>query len=187
MRTTVEPPAWYQDAKNRVQKALATLETTQIQRFGLRESASKSFHVSNVMLQSGNETYLPLTSCTSNYPAIDGGSEVSEAPCAQERTRPNDGNDKLQRQRRRWFSEELFDLKSRQQCTPPAAPAAGTGKISQQAAVLAALGWAPGFYGSTGTAATSVDFLSDADVLLSRAPDGQGRRLHSTSLRGRPG
>jgi hypothetical protein len=41
---------------------------------------------------------------------------------------------------------------------PP--PAAGTGKIGQQAAVLAALGWAPGFYGSTGTTATSVDFLS---------------------------
>ena len=43
---------------------------------------------------------------------------------------------------------------------PPAAPAAGTGKIGQQEAILAALGWAPGFYGSTGTAATSVDFLS---------------------------
>ena len=45
---------------------------------------------------------------------------------------------------------------------PPAAAAGATSeKISQQAAVLAALGWAPGFYGSTGTAATSVDFLSD--------------------------
>jgi hypothetical protein len=46
----------------------------------------------------------------------------------------------------------------------PAAPPAAAGasdKISQQAAVLAALGWAPAFYGSTGTAATSVDFLSD--------------------------
>ncbi|MEA3146416.1 MAG: hypothetical protein QOE88_709 [Verrucomicrobiota bacterium] len=43
---------------------------------------------------------------------------------------------------------------------PPQAPAAATGKISQQAAVLAALGWAPAFYGSTNTAATSVDFLS---------------------------
>ena len=43
---------------------------------------------------------------------------------------------------------------------PPAGGAAATGKISQQAAVLAALGWAPGFYGSTGTAATSVDFMT---------------------------
>jgi hypothetical protein len=43
---------------------------------------------------------------------------------------------------------------------PPIAPAAATGKISQQQAVLAALGWAPAFYGSTNTAATSVDFLS---------------------------
>jgi hypothetical protein len=45
---------------------------------------------------------------------------------------------------------------------PPAAPAGTTSdKISQQAAVLAALGWAPGFYGSTSTTAISVDFLSD--------------------------
>ena len=46
----------------------------------------------------------------------------------------------------------------------PAAPpvAAGTtGKISQQAAVLAALGWAPAFYGSTSTTAMSVDFLNE--------------------------
>jgi hypothetical protein len=46
----------------------------------------------------------------------------------------------------------------------PAAPPAVAGasdKISQQAAVLAALGWAPGFYGSTNTTAISVDFLSD--------------------------
>src|ERR1700675_3097090 len=46
----------------------------------------------------------------------------------------------------------------------PAAPPAVAGasdKISQQAAVLAALGWAPAFYGSTSTTATSVDFLSD--------------------------
>src|ERR1700692_5006820 len=43
---------------------------------------------------------------------------------------------------------------------PPAAPAGTTSdKISQQAAVLAALGWAPGFYGSTSTTAISVDFL----------------------------
>jgi hypothetical protein len=42
---------------------------------------------------------------------------------------------------------------------PPAAGASN--KISQQAAVLAALGWAPGFYGSTSTAATAVDFMSD--------------------------
>ena len=43
---------------------------------------------------------------------------------------------------------------------PPTGGAATPGKISQQAAVLAALGWAPGFYGSTGTAATSVDFMT---------------------------
>jgi hypothetical protein len=43
---------------------------------------------------------------------------------------------------------------------PPAAPSK-TGKISQQAAVLAAVGWAPGFYGSTNTTANSVDFLSE--------------------------
>ena len=40
---------------------------------------------------------------------------------------------------------------------PPAAPAQ---KISQQEAVLAALGWAPAFYGSTGTAAISVDYIT---------------------------
>jgi hypothetical protein len=49
---------------------------------------------------------------------------------------------------------------------PPApasagAPSGASDKISQQAAVLAALGWAPGFYGSTSTTAISVDFLSD--------------------------
>jgi hypothetical protein len=44
---------------------------------------------------------------------------------------------------------------------PPAAAGATGDKISQQAAVLAALGWAPGFYGSTSTAALSVDFMSD--------------------------
>jgi hypothetical protein len=46
----------------------------------------------------------------------------------------------------------------------PAAPApapAGSEKISQQAAILAALGWAPAFYGSSGTAATSVDFVTE--------------------------
>ena len=43
---------------------------------------------------------------------------------------------------------------------PPAA-AGTTGKISQQAAVLAALGWAPAFYGSTSTTAMSVDFLNE--------------------------
>jgi hypothetical protein len=38
-------------------------------------------------------------------------------------------------------------------------PATGTtSKISQQGAVLAALAWAPSFYGSTGTAATSAEF-----------------------------
>jgi hypothetical protein len=44
---------------------------------------------------------------------------------------------------------------------PPAVTGPATGKISQQAAVLAALGWAPAFYGSTSTTATSVDFLSE--------------------------
>ena len=43
---------------------------------------------------------------------------------------------------------------------PPAA-AGTTGKISQQAAVLAALSWAPTFYGSTSTTAMSVDFLNE--------------------------
>jgi len=43
----------------------------------------------------------------------------------------------------------------------PPAPPSGTSKISQQAAVLAALGWAPAFYGSTNTTATSVDFLTE--------------------------
>jgi hypothetical protein len=42
---------------------------------------------------------------------------------------------------------------------PPAPTTPGT-KISQQEAVLASLGWAPGFYGSTGTAATSVDYVT---------------------------
>ncbi len=44
---------------------------------------------------------------------------------------------------------------------PPAPKGTSTGKITQQAAVLAALGWAPAFYGSTSTTATSVDFLSE--------------------------
>jgi hypothetical protein len=46
---------------------------------------------------------------------------------------------------------------------PPATAAAGgaaPGRISQQAAVLAALGWAPGFYGSTSTTANSVDYVT---------------------------
>ncbi len=46
----------------------------------------------------------------------------------------------------------------------PAAPApapAGSEKISQQAAILAALGWAPAFYGSSGTAAISVDYVTE--------------------------
>jgi hypothetical protein len=46
----------------------------------------------------------------------------------------------------------------------PAAPApapAGSEKISQQAAILAALGWAPAFYGSSGTAATAVDYVTE--------------------------
>ena len=44
----------------------------------------------------------------------------------------------------------------------PSTPAvdASAGKISQQAAVLAALAWAPGFYGSSSTTAYSVDFLT---------------------------
>jgi hypothetical protein len=41
---------------------------------------------------------------------------------------------------------------------PPNLPAGGGSKISQQQAVLAALAWAPNFYGSTGTAATGVEF-----------------------------
>jgi hypothetical protein len=41
----------------------------------------------------------------------------------------------------------------------PANPPSGGGKkISQQAAVLAALAWAPKFYGSTSTAATGAEF-----------------------------
>jgi hypothetical protein len=43
---------------------------------------------------------------------------------------------------------------------PVTGAAASTGKISQQAAVLAALGWAPGFYGSSSTTANSVDFVT---------------------------
>ena len=40
------------------------------------------------MLQSRNETYLPLTSCTSNYPSVDGRTKGFEAPCDRnERTR----------------------------------------------------------------------------------------------------
>lgn len=42
---------------------------------------------------------------------------------------------------------------------PPATPST-TGKISQQAAVLAAVAWAPGFYGSSGTTANSVDYVT---------------------------
>ena len=42
---------------------------------------------------------------------------------------------------------------------PAGVPPGGTGgRISQQEAVLAAVAWAPGFYGSTGTAAISADF-----------------------------
>jgi len=48
------------------------------------------------------------------------------------------------------------------QIPSPLPPVAGTsaGKISQQAAVLAALAWAPGFYGSSSTTAYSVDFVT---------------------------
>jgi hypothetical protein len=42
---------------------------------------------------------------------------------------------------------------------PPAAVTSGApSKVSQQAAVLAALAWAPTFYGSTGTAATGAEY-----------------------------
>jgi hypothetical protein len=44
---------------------------------------------------------------------------------------------------------------------PSPAPAGSEKKISQQAAILAALGWAPAFYGSSGTAATSVDYMTE--------------------------
>jgi hypothetical protein len=45
---------------------------------------------------------------------------------------------------------------------PASLPPGGKGgKISQQEAVLAALGWAPGFYGSTGTAAISADYKTN--------------------------
>jgi len=48
---------------------------------------------------------------------------------------------------------------------PP--PQALLKKISQQAAVLAALGWAPAFYGSTSTTAMSVDFLNERRLTIS--------------------
>jgi len=44
---------------------------------------------------------------------------------------------------------------------PAASTTAGPTKISQQAAVLAALGWAPAFYGSSNTTAISVDFVTE--------------------------
>jgi hypothetical protein len=59
-------------------------------------------------------------------------------------------------------SEKNYSIEIPAAVPPPAASATGApDKISQQAAVLAALGWAPGFYGSTSTTAISVDFLSD--------------------------
>ena len=59
-------------------------------------------------------------------------------------------------------SEKNYSIEIPAAVPPPAASTTGApDKISQQAAVLAALGWAPGFYGSTSTTAVSVDFLSD--------------------------
>jgi hypothetical protein len=59
-------------------------------------------------------------------------------------------------------SEKNYSIEIPAAVPPPAAGTTGApDKISQQAAVLAALGWAPGFYGSTSTTAISVDFLSD--------------------------
>jgi hypothetical protein len=59
-------------------------------------------------------------------------------------------------------SEKNYSIEIPAAVPPPAASTTGApDKISQQAAVLAALGWAPGFYGSTSTTAISVDFLSD--------------------------
>jgi hypothetical protein len=43
---------------------------------------------------------------------------------------------------------------------PPATGTAPTGRISEQAAILAGLAWAPGFYGSTSTAAYSADYVT---------------------------
>jgi hypothetical protein len=60
------------------------------------------------MLQSRNETYLPLTNCPGIYPAIDGRAKISKAPYGEKRIRPHVGYNKLQRQRWR-FGEELFD------------------------------------------------------------------------------
>jgi hypothetical protein len=59
------------------------------------------------------------------------------------------------------FSVKAADgsVKNYQIEVPASLPPGGApSKISQTAAVLAALKWAPGFYGSAGTAATSVEF-----------------------------
>jgi hypothetical protein len=58
------------------------------------------------------------------------------------------------------FSVKAADgsVKNYQIEVPPAPPSGGGSKISQQQAVLAALAWAPNFYGSTGTAATGAEF-----------------------------
>jgi hypothetical protein len=60
-----------------------------------KESVIEGFSCSIVMLQSGNETYLAHTSCTRNYPAIDGRTEASRDP--KEGSCPYGGTDKLQR------------------------------------------------------------------------------------------
>ena len=60
-----------------------------------KESVIEFFSCSIVMLQSRHETYLPLTSCTRNYPGINGRAEAS---CArQEGVGPHGGTNNLQR------------------------------------------------------------------------------------------
>ena len=58
---------------------VSDLERALVERFA-KESFIEVFSCSIILLQSGHETYLPLTSCTRNYPTSDGRRAGQESP-----------------------------------------------------------------------------------------------------------
>jgi hypothetical protein len=133
------------------------MEPAQIQRFGARECDRNSFHVQSECYNPAMKpTFLilvalaitpPLMAATKHHAPPKKEAAPAAAP-TNFSVKGADGSVKN-------YSLEI------PAALPPAPAGTTSDKISQQAAVLAALGWAPGFYGSTSTTAISVDFLSD--------------------------
>ena len=136
-------------------KGLASLERTQIQRFGERECYRSLFMFDrNATIVAMKPTFLLLVALAITPPLM--AATKHHAPAKKE-SAPTAGPTN--------FSVKGADgsVKNYSIEIPAAVPppAAGSTKISKQAAVLAALGWAPAFYGSSNTTATSVDFVTE--------------------------